>query len=132
MPWHGGPGGGFTEPGVRTWLPMTDPSACNVADQDGDADSVLELCRRVIARAGRTRTSPWGRTGRCPRPKAPGPTSGATATAAPSCCSTCRAGRRRSTGCTGTVALSTDAGLEGSACEGALTLGPWLGAVVVA
>ncbi len=28
-----GPGGGFTEPGVRTWLPMADPAQCNVAAQ---------------------------------------------------------------------------------------------------
>ena len=49
MPWHGGPGGGFTEPGVRPWLPMADPAPCNVADQEGDPASVLELCRRAIA-----------------------------------------------------------------------------------
>ena len=28
---------------------MTDPAVCNVADQEGDAGSVLEFCRRVIA-----------------------------------------------------------------------------------
>ena len=49
MPWSGGPGGGFTAPGVRPWLPMADPSDCNVADQEGDPGSVLELCRRAIA-----------------------------------------------------------------------------------
>ena len=49
MPWSGGPGGGFSAPGVRTWLPMADPAACNVADQEGDPDSVLEFCRRAIA-----------------------------------------------------------------------------------
>src|SRR4029077_7319284 len=49
MPWHGGPGGGVTEPGFKPWLPMADPSANNVADQSGDPSSVLEFCRRVIA-----------------------------------------------------------------------------------
>ncbi len=49
MVWDGGPNGGFSEPGVRTWLPMTDPGACNVADQVGDPTSVLECCRRFIA-----------------------------------------------------------------------------------
>ena len=49
MPWNGEPGGGFTPAGVRPWLPMADPAACNVADQEGDPDSVLELCRRAIA-----------------------------------------------------------------------------------
>ena len=52
MPWHGGPGGGFTRPGVRPWLPMGDPTGCNVADQEGDPGSVLELCRRVVTDAG--------------------------------------------------------------------------------
>ena len=37
-----------------------------------------------------------------------------------------------STTCTGTVAVSTDRGLEGSSVEGALTLAPWSGAVVTA
>ena len=36
MPWNGEPGGGFTLPGVRPWLPMADPAQCNVADQEGD------------------------------------------------------------------------------------------------
>ena len=129
MPWHGGPGGGFTEPGVRTWLPMADPSTCNVADQTGDPDSVLELCRRVIARARRTRTSPWGRTGRCPRPRARGPTPGGRTLR---CVSNMSAGAATFEAVAGAVAVSTDVGLEGSVCEGALTLGPWLGAVVVA
>ncbi len=50
MPWHGGPHGGFTEPGVRPWLPMADPASCNVADQAADPDSVLAFTRAVIAR----------------------------------------------------------------------------------
>ena len=49
MPWNGQPGGGFTLAGVRPWLPMADPAECNVADQEGDVHSVLELCRRAIA-----------------------------------------------------------------------------------
>ena len=49
MPWNGEPGGGFTPAGVRPWLPMADPAQCNVADQEGDPASVLELCRRTIA-----------------------------------------------------------------------------------
>ena len=49
MPWDGGPDGGFTEPGVRTVAADGRPRACNVADQEGDPTSVLELCRRVIA-----------------------------------------------------------------------------------
>ena len=55
MPWTGEPGGGFSAPGVRPWLPMGDPAACNVADQEDDLDSVLSFCRRAIARAARQR-----------------------------------------------------------------------------
>ena len=44
MPWEGRPGGGFTRPGVRTWLPMRDPTSNNVSDQRKDPRSVLEFC----------------------------------------------------------------------------------------
>jgi alpha-glucosidase len=50
MPWANQPGGGFTEAGVRTWLPMADPVLCNVADQRDDPASVLSFTRSVIAR----------------------------------------------------------------------------------
>ncbi len=49
MPWNGGPGGGFTAGGRPALAAHGRPGACNVADQEGDADSVLELCRRAIA-----------------------------------------------------------------------------------
>jgi alpha-glucosidase len=46
-------GGGFTQPGVRPWLPMVDPEARNVADQREDPDSLLNHYRDLIARRGR-------------------------------------------------------------------------------
>jgi alpha-glucosidase len=49
MHWHGGPGAGFTDPGVLPWLPLGDPAACNVADQSGDPASTLTLVRDLIA-----------------------------------------------------------------------------------
>ena len=49
MPWRNSPGGGFTEPGVRPWLPFGDIAACNVEDQRRDPDSVLHLVRDLIA-----------------------------------------------------------------------------------
>ncbi len=33
MPWRNVPGGGFTDAGVRPWLPFGDLAACNVEDQ---------------------------------------------------------------------------------------------------
>ena len=41
--------GGFTEAGVEPWLPMGDASACNVAAQRDDPESMLHLCRDLIA-----------------------------------------------------------------------------------
>jgi glycosidase len=46
---HWTPEGGFTAPGVDPWLPMGDAAACNVADQRDDPDSILHLCRDLIA-----------------------------------------------------------------------------------
>jgi alpha-glucosidase len=49
MPWRDAPGAGFTEPGVRPWLPLGDVAACNVESQRSDTTSVLNLVRRLIA-----------------------------------------------------------------------------------
>ena len=46
--------------GSRPWLPMADPAASNVADQEGDPASVLAFCRRVIAARRRATTWPSG------------------------------------------------------------------------
>jgi alpha-glucosidase len=126
MPWHGGPGGGFSEPGVRPWLPITDPAVCNVADQEGDAGSVLEFCRRVIAArrasddlaVGDYRSLPssehsWAYA------RGEGTTVVLNMSDAP----------ESFEGVHGVVTVSTDAGLEGSSLEGGLTLPAWSGAV---
>ncbi len=70
MPWCNAPGGGFTEPGVRPWLPFGDLAATNVEDQQADPDSMLHLARDLItlrrevadlhAGAYRTRTATPG------------------------------------------------------------------------
>ncbi len=49
MPWSGAPGGGFTIPGVKPWLPLGDVHACNVESQRSDPTSVLALTRALIA-----------------------------------------------------------------------------------
>ena len=48
MQWSDVPGGGFTD-ADRPWLPLGDVAAANVAAQREDPDSVLTLCRDVIA-----------------------------------------------------------------------------------
>ena len=127
MPWHTGVGGGFTDPGVRPWLPMTDPAACNVADQEGDPDSVLEFSRRVIEARRRSDDLAVGSYRSLPSPP-----------------DTWSYRRGENTDVLlnmssdpatfddvqGTVTVATDRHLEGSAIEGGLTLAPWSGAVV--
>lgn len=49
MHWSPAPGAGFGAPGVEPWLPFGDYSACNVEDQRRDPDSMLSLCRDLIA-----------------------------------------------------------------------------------
>ncbi|HEV3280448.1 MAG TPA: alpha-amylase family glycosyl hydrolase [Acidimicrobiales bacterium] len=49
LPWHDGPGRGFTAPGVEPWLPMGTPPAINVASQRDDPGSVLTFTRDLIA-----------------------------------------------------------------------------------
>ena len=48
MQWSDRRGGGFTD-AERPWLPLGDVAATNVAAQREDPDSVLTLCRDVIA-----------------------------------------------------------------------------------
>jgi alpha-glucosidase len=47
MQWTAAPGAGFTDAGVEPWLPFGDLS-CNVEDQRTDPDSFLSLCRDLI------------------------------------------------------------------------------------
>jgi alpha-glucosidase len=49
MQWSPDRGAGFTEPGVRPWLPLGDSEARNVRDQRSDPASMLNLCRDLIA-----------------------------------------------------------------------------------
>jgi alpha-glucosidase len=128
MPWSGGPGGGFTSPGVHPWLPMADPSVCNVADQEGDPRSVLELCRRAIAArtgsddlaVGAYRTLP-GPEGACVFRRGDRTTVLLNMADGPATVE----------GVAGTVTVATEPELDGSTVEGSLTLPAWSGAVVV-
>jgi glycosidase len=49
MHWEDEPGGGFTRPGVKPWLPLGDVASCNVRAQRSDPNSILHLARDVIA-----------------------------------------------------------------------------------
>lgn len=47
--WTDEPGGGFTSPAVRPWLPAGPLPFGSVEDQRGDPHSVLALCRHLVA-----------------------------------------------------------------------------------
>ena len=49
MPWSPGPGGGFTTPEARPWLPLSAQAGVTVEEQRADPDSMLVLCRDLIA-----------------------------------------------------------------------------------
>ena len=49
MPWDGSPTAGFTDKGVRPWLPYGEHASRNVAAQRADPDSTLHLSRELIA-----------------------------------------------------------------------------------
>ena len=49
MHWTDAPGGGFTAPGTRTWLPLGDVVGRNVDDQRRDPSSTLRFVRDLIA-----------------------------------------------------------------------------------
>jgi alpha-glucosidase len=128
MPWAPGPGGGFTDAGVRLWLPMADPAACNVADQEADPDSVLSLTRRLIAARAASDDLAVGPYRSLTAPDGAWAFARGDATTVVANLSDAPASFE---GVVGTVAVATDRGREGSAIEGVLTLPAWSGAVLV-
>ena len=129
MPWSAAPGGGFTEPGVATWLPMADPSLCNVADQEGDANSVLELCRRTIAARTAHEDLAVGGYRTVPSPEGTWAYRRGESTTVALNMSDAPA---TFDGVRGTVSVCTDPALEGSVAEGSVTLAAWTAAILTA
>ena len=126
MHWSDEPGGGFTDPGVRPWLPIGDVAARNVADQRGDPSSTLTFVRDLIAirrrrtdlRSGsyrplRTPTGAWAWK------------RGARTTIALNLSDA----PLRIAEVGGTIAISTTRAREGEQVEGGFELGPWEGAI---
>jgi alpha-glucosidase len=127
MRWNGRPGAGFTREGVRPWLPIGDPHAINVEDQRGDPDSMLQLCRDLIALRRETSDLRSGEYASLPSPD------GVWAW-------------RRGEGIDvavnlsgeaaslplgpATIEIGTDRSRDGETVDGELRLGPWEGAVL--
>jgi len=128
MRWNGRAGAGFTREGVRPWLPIGDPHAINVEDQRGDPDSMLQLCRDLIALRRATPDLRSGAYASLPSPD------GVWAW-------------RRGEGIVvavnlsgeaaslplgpATIEIGTDRARDGETVEGDLGLGPWEGAVLL-
>jgi alpha-glucosidase len=127
MPWANQPGGGFTEPGVRPWLPMADPALCNAADQVADPDSIHAFTRRLIARRRANQDLALGSYHSLHSPEGAWAfRRGDATTVAVNLSDDPVAVDDMS----GTIALSTERALEGASVEGRLSLAPWSGAVI--
>jgi alpha-glucosidase len=127
MRWNGRPGAGFTRKGVRPWLPIGDQRAIDVEDQRGDPDSMLQLCRDLIALRRGTPDLRSGAYASLPSP--PGAWSwrrGSTTTVAVNLSDA----RVTVPVDSGTIAIGTDRSRDGETVDGDLSLGPWQGAVL--
>ncbi len=127
MHWAAGPGAGFTEPGVKPWLPCGDFAARNVSDQRSDPRSTLAFVRDLIAlrresddlRGGAyaslvTTESTWAwRRG-----------------AGTIVALNLSDSERVVEGVKGTILIATDRERDGERIQGLLRLQPWAGAVV--
>jgi alpha-glucosidase len=127
MPWSRGPGGGFTAPGVPTWLPMADPARCNVADQAGDPDSMLSFTRRAIGRRSGNEDLAVGAYASVAAPEGTWVFTRGRRTVVALNMSD---GNQTVAGLSGSITLATERGLEGAAVDGAVPLAPWVGIVV--
>ena len=108
---------------------MADPAACNVADQEGDPASVLELCRRAIAARTASEELAVGPYRSLPSPEGTWAYVRGEGTTV-----LLNLSERPATfdGVRGTVTVATAHELEGSSIEGGLTLEAWSGVVVAA
>jgi len=68
MPWQASAGAGFTDPGVKPWLPIGDAAARNVEDQRHDPGSTLNFVRDLIALRRETPDLRSGRYEQVPAP----------------------------------------------------------------
>jgi len=127
MPWSNTPGGGFSEPGVTSWLPMADPAACNVDDQRHDPDSILAFTRRAIGCRNGSDDLAVGAYRSLPSPDGTWVFErGRRTVVALNMSATEHALGHLS----GAIALATDRANEGTTVDRSLALAPWSGVVL--
>jgi alpha-glucosidase len=126
MHWMNEPGGGFTDPGVRPWLPLGDTAARNVASQKRDPSSTLNFVRDLIAIRRERADLRRGTYRQLPSPagawvwqRGPDTTIALNLSAKPVQIPAVR----------GTIMISTTRSRDSERLEGGLSLGPWEGAI---
>ena len=127
MPWNGTPGAGFSAAGVEPWLPLGDPAAGTVADQEADPGSALHLTRDLLTLR---QALPALRDGAYTTRPAP---DGVWAwRRGDDVLVAVNLGERAATvaDVTGTVRIGTDRARDGASVGGTLDLGPWEAAIV--
>ena len=127
MPWRDVDGGGFTDPGVRPWLPFGDLGAGTVEAQRGDPDSMLTFTRDLIALR---HASPDLQTGDYRTLAASDDTWAWSRGRSTVVVANMSDGEGRVDGVSGRVLLGTDRRRDGSSFSGSLKLQGWEAVVV--
>jgi alpha-glucosidase len=127
MHWSAEEGAGFTETGVKPWLPFGDFAARNVEDQRGDPASILALVRELIALRRESADLRGGSYSTVPSPEGTWAWRRGEATTVALNMSVASVAIDVGAG---TIRISTEHGREGQRVEGRLDLAPWTGAVV--
>jgi alpha-glucosidase len=126
MPWEDVPNGGFSQPGVKTWLPLGDTRAVNVAGQRSDRQSMLHFVRDLIAVR---RNQPDLTTGDYARLKAPAGGWAWRRGAATVVALNLTDNPLSFPGVSAIIRFSTSKGVIEGGAEGELRLEPWEGAI---
>ena len=129
MQWSSEPGAGFTTGKAEPWLPFGDTAACNVETQRKDPNSVLHLCRDLIALRRRTHDLESGDTTPLPAAeqvwawrRGDGTVVAVNLGDTPAAVD----------GIRGRILVATRRDRDGESANGALALAPWEGAVIAA
>jgi alpha-glucosidase len=126
MPWNDEPGGGFTGPDTKPWLPLGPTERCNVEQQRSEPESMLTLTRDLLALRRSTPDLQKGRYETVPAPEGSWAWRRGDRVMVMLNCSehdTTFEGRR------GRICISTDRARDGEYFDGAVNLRRWEGVV---
>ena len=126
MHWTDAPGGGFTKPGARPWLPLGDVAARNVEDQRREPSSTVNFVRTLIAAR---RERPDLRSGSYQALPSPAGVWAWQRGRDTSIALNLSDERASVPAIRGTVLISTTRSRDGDRVDGEITLDPWEGAI---